>query len=31
MSKFAILVFVLVLGYALARYFPQPGNMIGLP
>lgn len=25
------LVIVLALGYALARFFPQPGNAIGLP
>lgn len=22
---------VLIIGYILARFFPQPGNMIGLP
>lgn len=24
-------VLLIVLGYVLARFFPQPGNMIGLP
>jgi len=25
------IVIALLLGYAIARYFPKPGNMIGLP
>lgn len=25
------LVLVLIVGYILARFFPQPGNMLGLP
>ena len=25
------LIFVLIIGYVLARFFPQPGNMLGLP
>lgn len=25
------LVLVLIIGYILARFFPQPGNLIGLP
>lgn len=28
--SFGIIIAVL-LGYAIARFFPQPGNMIGLP
>ena len=25
------IILAVVFGYALARYFPKPGNMIGLP
>lgn len=25
------LILVLIIGYVLARFFPQPGNMLGLP
>ena len=25
------IIIALIIGYALARYFPAPGNMIGLP
>lgn len=25
------IVLALIIGYVLARFFPQPGNMIGLP
>lgn len=25
------IILVLILGYVLARFFPQPGNMLGLP
>lgn len=25
------LVAILIVGYVLARFFPQPGNLIGLP
>jgi hypothetical protein len=25
------IIIALLIGYALARYFPGPGNMIGLP
>ena len=25
------MIMVLVAGYILARFFPQPGNMLGLP
>lgn len=25
------LILAIIIGYALARFFPQPGNMLGLP
>lgn len=25
------IVLAIIIGYAIARFFPQPGNMIGLP
>lgn len=25
------IILVLIAGYILARFFPQPGNMVGLP
>lgn len=31
MTRFLLLILVLFVGYALARFFPQPGNMVGLP
>ena len=31
MSKAVLIVLAIIVGYAIARFFPQPGNMIGLP
>lgn len=25
------IIIAIVIGYAIARFFPQPGNMLGLP